>query len=137
MSYSDQLQDYGLTIELDGESLIVSPAELVTREVANLIRAHKQAIVAELTGANQWTGEAADLVEWFNVNRHRLPFKPFTLEYWPDGEAMVIVGVPAAYYRELGAAIDEGPAGPRAEQLVSILGKLKRATSARGNRNQK
>lgn len=137
MSFSNQLQDYGLTIKLDGESLIVSPAELVTSEVVDLIRAHKQAIVAELAGANHWTGEAADLVEWFKTNRHRLPIKPFALECWPDGEAMVIVGVPAAYYRELGAAIDEGPTEPRAEQLVSILGKLKRATSARGNSIEK
>ena len=72
-----------------------------------------------------WAGRDLELIDWFHRKLNRLPAKPFTLEYWPNGEAMVIVGVPAAYYRELGAAIEEGPAGSKSHQLISILFQLR------------
>lgn len=72
-----------------------------------------------------WAGRGLELIDWFLGNLDRLPAKPFTLEYWPNGEAMVIVGVPTAYYRELGAAIEEGPAGSKSHQLISILFQLR------------
>lgn len=124
MSYSECLRNYGLTIELEGASLIVSPAELVTADVAELIREHKQTIVAEISNARLWSGNAAALVEWYRDNRDRLPSKPFTLEYWPDGTAMVIWATPQASYARLDMAIEDGPDGPEAASLLAVLVKL-------------
>ena len=123
MSYSDQLRECGLAVELVGASLIVSPANLVTEEIAELIRTHKQSIVAEISNAGQWTGDAAALVAWFRDNLDSLPLKPFTLVSEPNFE--IIWLTPQASYRELLRAIDEGPGGSDAESLVSILALLR------------
>lgn len=51
MSYLSDLRERGLTIGLGGNRLILSPAELVTSDVEELVKGHKAEIIAEVRQA--------------------------------------------------------------------------------------
>ena len=48
------LRQLGLSIEVEGERLIVTPANLIDDDVRWLIRKHRDAIIAELEDVPRW-----------------------------------------------------------------------------------
>jgi hypothetical protein len=48
------LRRLGLSLEVDGERLIVTPANLIDDDTRWLIRKHRDAIIAELEDAPRW-----------------------------------------------------------------------------------
>ncbi len=71
-----------------------------------------------------WDASTAELIDWFQTNRDRLPVELFCL--WPG--AWVVDA--ALFYRSLDGDIDSGPDGPRGRYggLAHDLKCLRKAT---------
>ena len=54
-----------------------------------------------------WDASTAELIDWFQANRNRLPVEPFCL--WPGVRVVNAV----LFYRSLERDITNGPEGPR------------------------
>lgn len=56
ISYSKLLRERGLRVEVSGERVVLSPAELVTPDIVEIVKAHKPEIISEIrTGVENMT----------------------------------------------------------------------------------
>ena len=69
----------------------------------------------EAGGGPPWSAHAADLIQWFQLRRHKLRDMPFALNAW------TAISTPAWFYAALERDIAQGPTSVRALALVQDL----------------
>ncbi len=129
MNLSNEILQHGLSIQLDGDVLKISPPERITPEVREYIRSNKDRIIEEIRNS-VWEPELLKLIQWFEVNIDLLPKEPFVYHRgdYENLKCTFIYKTPEASYCSLNQAIADGPGGEHVKDgtLKSILQALNR-----------
>lgn len=91
MNGSDLLADLeaaGLTLERDGQRLLVSPASALTPELADRIREGKPVLLTALAVRQAMEEARPAIVEEIDQAGESVRLVERTVLVWPDGEAM-------------------------------------------------
>ena len=90
MNLSNEILQHGLSIQLDGDVLKISPPEKITPESVN-IRSNKARIIEEIRNT-MWEPELLELIQWFETNIDLLPREP--VDHGGDYEGIMYVYLP-------------------------------------------